>query len=115
MIGIKRVYEKAAKEDGWRVLVDRLWPRGVKKEEVKIDVWMKEVAPSDALRQWFAHDPKKWPEFQKKYRAELSQKKELIAELKEIEKEHRTLTLLFGAKDTEHNQAVVLTEVLKEN
>jgi uncharacterized protein YeaO (DUF488 family) len=115
MIGIKRVYEKAAKEDGWRVLVDRLWPRGMKKEEVKIDVWMKEVAPSDALRQWFAHDPKKWPEFQKKYRAELRQKKELLAELKEIEKEHRTLTLLFGAKDTEHNQAVVLTEVLKEN
>jgi uncharacterized protein YeaO (DUF488 family) len=115
MIGIKRVYEKAAKEDGWRVLVDRLWPRGMKKEEVKIDVWMKEVAPSDALRQWFAHDPKKWPDFQKKYRAELRQKKELLAELKEIEKEHRTLTLLFGAKDTEHNQAVVLTEVLKEN
>jgi len=115
MIGIKRVYQKAAKEDGWRVLVDRLWPRGMKKEEVKIDVWMKEVAPSDALRQWFAHDPKKWPEFQKKYRTELRQKKELLAELKEIEKEHRTLTLLFGAKDEEHNQAVVLGAVLKEN
>ncbi len=114
MIGIKRVYEKAAKEDGWRVLVDRLWPRGMKKEEVKIDVWMKEVAPSDALRQWFAHDPKKWPEFQKKYRTELKKKKELLAELKRIEKERGTLTLLFGAKDEEHNQAVVLAEALNK-
>ena len=112
MIRIKRIYATAAKEDGWRVLVDRLWPRGMKKEAVKIDLWMKEVAPSDALRKWFAHEPKKWPEFQKKYRTELKQKKELLAKLKDMEQKHGTLTLLFGAKDEEHNQAVVLAEEL---
>jgi len=114
MLRIKRVYDKPAKEDGERVLVDRLWPRGMKKEAAKIDSWMKEVAPSDMLRKSFCHDVKKWPDFQKKYRAELKQKKELLAELKRIEKEHGTLTLLFGAKDEEHNQAVVLAKVLKE-
>jgi len=114
MLRVKRVYDKPSKEDGWRVLVDRLWPRGMKKEAAKIDLWMKEVAPSDRLRKSFCHDVKKWPDFQKRYRAELKQKKELLAELKKFEKEHGTLTLLFGAKDTEHNQAVVLAEVLKK-
>lgn len=114
MLRVKRVYDKSEKEDGWRVLVDRLWPRGMTKEAARIDLWMKEVAPSDALRKSFGHDVNKWPDFQKRYRAELKQKKELLAELKKIEKEHRTLTLLFGAKDTEHNQAVVLAEVLRE-
>jgi len=114
MLRIKRVYDKAAKEDGGRVLVDRLWTRGMKKEAAKIDLWMKDAAPSDSLRRSFCHDVEKWPEFQKRYRAELKQKKELLAELKKMEKEHGTLTLLFGAKDTEHNQAVVLAEVLKE-
>ena len=114
MLRIKRVYDKPAKEDGGRVLVDRLWPRGMTKEAAKVDLWMKEIAPRDALRKSFCHDVEKWPEFQNRYRAELKQKKDLLAELKKIEKEHRTLTLLFGAKDTEHNQAVVLAEVLKE-
>jgi len=114
MLRIKRVYDKPAKEDGWRVLVDRLWPRGMTKEAAKIDLWMKEVAPSDALRKAFCHDVKKWPDFQKKYRAELKQEKELLAQLKKIEKENGTLTLLYGAKDEEHNQAVVLAEVLEE-
>jgi uncharacterized protein YeaO (DUF488 family) len=114
MIRIKRVYEPAAKEDGWRVLVDRLWPRGMKKEAVKIDLWMKDVAPSDALRKSFCHEVKKWPDFQRKYRAELKKKKELTAELKKMAKKHGTLTLLFGARDVEHNQAVVLAESLKE-
>lgn len=114
MLRIKRVYDKPARrEDGWRVLVDRLWPRGMTKEAARIDLWMKEVAPSDTLRKSFCHDVKKWPDFQKRYRAELKQKKELLEELKRIEKEHGTLTLLFGAKDEEHNQAVVLAEVLK--
>jgi uncharacterized protein YeaO (DUF488 family) len=113
MLRIKRVYEKPAKEDGGRVLVDRLWPRGMTKEATKINLWMKEVAPSDALRKSFCHDVDKWPEFQKRYRAELKQKKELLGQLKKIEKEHGTLTLLYGAKDTEHNQAIVLAEVLK--
>jgi len=113
MLRIKRVYEKPAKEDGCRVLVDRLWPRGMTKEVAQIDLWMKEVAPSDALRKSFCHDVKKWPGFQAKYRAELRKKKDLLRELKKMVKDHGTLTLLFGAKDEEHNQAVVLAEVLK--
>lgn len=113
MIRIKRVYETADKGDGYRVLVDRLWPRGMKKEQVKIDLWMKDVAPSDALRKSFHHDPLKWPNFEKKYRSELKSKKPLLAELRKIEKEHGTITLLFGAKDEEHNQAVVLAEEMK--
>jgi uncharacterized protein YeaO (DUF488 family) len=115
MIHVKRVYDKPAKEDGWRVLVDRLWPRGMKKETAKIDVWMKDVAPSDGLRKSFCHDVEKWPEFQKRYRAELKKKKELLAELTKMEKEHGALTLLFGAKDEQHNQAVVLAKVMKEH
>lgn len=114
MVRIKRVYEEVAKEDGYRVLVDRLWPRGMKKEAVKIDLWMKEVAPSDALRKSFHHDPMKWPDFKKKYQAELKKKKEWIAELRKLEKGHGTLTLLFGARDPEHNQAVVLAKALKK-
>jgi uncharacterized protein YeaO (DUF488 family) len=115
MIHVKRIYDKPAKEDGWRVLVDRLWPRGMKKETAKIDVWLKDVAPSDGLRKSFCHDVEKWPEFQNRYRAELKKKKELLRELTKMEKEHGTLTLLFGAKDEQHNQAVVLAEVMKEH
>jgi uncharacterized protein YeaO (DUF488 family) len=110
MIRVKRVYEKAGKEDGWRVLVDRLWPRGLKKEAARVDVWMKEIAPSNALRKWFGHEPAKWAEFQARYRTELAKKKELLAELSKMEKEHGTLTLVFGAKDEQHNQAVALLE-----
>jgi len=113
MIKIKRVYEKPAKADGWRVLVDRLWPRGMKKEAACVDVWMKDVAPSTALRKWFGHEPEKWSEFQKRYRRELERKTELLAELKKMAKEHGTLTLLYGAKDEEHNDAVALADVLK--
>lgn len=114
MVRIKRVYEKAEPADTFRVLVDRLWPRGMKKEAAKIDLWMKDVAPSDALRKSFGHDVKKWPDFQKKYRAELKKKTDLLTELKKKEKEHGTLTLLFGARDPEHNQAVVLAEALAQ-
>jgi len=110
---IKRVYEKPSKEDGWRVLVDRLWPRGMKKKTAHVDIWMKDVAPSDALRKWFGHKPEKWKEFQKRYRSELAKNKELVAEIRKMEQEHGTVTLLFGAKDEEHNQAVVLAAVLK--
>jgi uncharacterized protein YeaO (DUF488 family) len=113
MIKIKRVYEKADAADGFRVLVDRLWPRGMKKEAAKIDLWMKEVAPSDALRISFHHDAMKWADFEKKYRAELKKKTDLLAELQKKEREHGTLTLLFGARNREHNQAVVLEEALK--
>jgi uncharacterized protein YeaO (DUF488 family) len=114
MIRIKRVYEKSVKDDGWRVLVDRLWPRGMKKEDAKIDLWMKEIAPSDELRKSFHHDALKWPDFQKMYLKQLKKKANLMDELKKKEKEHGTVTLLFGAKDPEHNQAVVLAKALKE-
>ncbi|MGB2590449.1 MAG: DUF488 domain-containing protein [Candidatus Acidiferrum sp.] len=114
MIKIKRVYEKPSREDGWRVLVDRLWPRGMTKEAAHVDVWMKDVGPSDALRKWFGHDPARWNDFQKKYRSELAKKKDLTAELKTMARKHGTLTLLFGAKDEEHNQAVVLADALKK-
>ena len=114
MIRTKRVYETPKKEDGFRVLVDRLWPRGMKKEAAKIDLWMKDVAPSDALRKSFHHDEMKWPIFEKKYKAELEKKKAWLAELKKLEKEHGTLTLLFGARDPDHNQAVILAEALNK-
>ena len=115
MIRIKRVYDRASKEDCWRVLVDRLWPRGMKKEAAKIDLWMKEVAPSDQLRKSFHHDAMKWADFQKKYQAELKIKKDWLAQLKRLEKEHGKLTLLFGARDPEHNQAAIIAEALRKN
>jgi uncharacterized protein YeaO (DUF488 family) len=113
MIRVKRVYEEPAKEDGYRILVDRLWPRGLTKERARVDLWMKEIAPSDALRKWYGHEPEKWPEFEKRYRAELAKKKELLAEVERLEKEHGKVTLLFGRKDEKQNQAVVLASILK--
>ena len=113
MIKVKRVYEKAEAADGFRVLVDRLWPRGMKKEQAKVDRWMKDVAPSDALRKSFHHEAMKWPDFEKKYQAELKRKKESLAELKKLEKGHGTVTLLFGSRDVENNQAVVVAKALK--
>jgi uncharacterized protein YeaO (DUF488 family) len=112
MIQVARIYEPAKKNGGWRVLVDRLWPRGVKKENAHVDQWMKDIAPSEALRKWFGHKPERWSEFQRRYRAELAKKKEPMAELKQAEKTHGTLTLLFAAKDKEYNQAVVLLNLL---
>lgn len=114
MVRIKRVYEAAAKEDGYRVLVDRLWPRGMKKEAAKIDLWMKDIAPNDQLRKSFHHDAMKWPIFEKKYQAELKEKSDSLAELKKLEKQHVTLTLLFGARDADHNQAVIIAEALNK-
>ena len=113
MIRVKRVYEESAKDDGYRILVDRLWPRGLTKEKAHVDLWRKEIAPSDALRKWFGHEPEKWPAFEKKYRAELAKKKELFAEIKRLEKEHGKVTLLFGTKDEKQNEAVVLASMLK--
>ena len=108
-IKVKRVYEKPERSDGKRILVDRLWPRGVKK--TAIDVWIKDVAPSDALRNWFHHEEPKWSAFRSKYRKELSANKDAVAELRKEAK--GTATLLYGAKDEKHNQAVVLAEYLK--
>ena len=113
MIQTKRVYDKPSKEDGYRVLVDRLWPRGLTKEKAHVDLWMKEIAPSDELRKWFHHEQQNWPEFAKKYKAELAKKKELLTELKKLTIERGTVTLLFGTKDEKQNQAVVLAQLLQ--
>lgn len=113
VLKIKRVYELPEKSDGFRVLVDRLWPRGIKKEDAHFDVWIKEIAPSDELRKWFNHDTEKWIEFKKKYTTELKQSP-VLEELLEIVKKHKTVTLLYGAKDEQHNQAVVLKEYLEK-
>ena len=113
MIRVKRIYEQADKEDGFRILVDRLWPRGVSKDKAKIDLWLKEVAPSDDLRNWFSHDPEKWKDFKKKYVSELKGKTELIRKIRQAEKDRGTVTLLYSARDQEHNQAVALNDFLK--
>lgn len=110
-IAIKRVYEKAEKADGFRVLVDRLWPRGLSKEKANVDLWLKEISPSMALRKWFNHDPEKWKEFQKKYNAELKDHKEELQILKQKIAEGK-VTLVYGAKDEIHNDAVVLRDLL---
>ena len=108
---IKRVYEKPASTDGMRVLVDRLWPRGLKKTDAKIDLWMKEVAPSTELRKWFGHAPEKWPEFKKRYRAELN-KNPAWPELQSLARQG-DLTLVYAAKDRLHNEALVLKQLLE--
>ena len=113
MIRVKRIYDATGKEDGYRILVDRLWPRGVSKEQARIKHWLKEIAPSDALRKWFGHDPKKWVQFQQRYYKELVSKKDLLEEMKQLEKEHGIVTLLYSAKDEGHNQAVALANFLK--
>jgi len=110
-VRLKRVYEPSAKSDGFRILVDRLWPRGIKKEDANIDRWLKEVAPSNALRKWFNHDPQKWRSFMTKYKKELNET-DALKELKSEMKKHKTLTLLYGAKDEEHNQARALVEIM---
>ena len=111
MFVAKRVYEAAANGDGYRVPVDRLWPRGLTKAKARVDLWLKDVAPSAALRKWFGHEPEKWPEFQKRYRAELN--KAALESLRKLEKEHKKVTLLYGAKSEERNQAVALLKILK--
>jgi uncharacterized protein YeaO (DUF488 family) len=115
MIRVKRIYDPAEKEDGFRILVDRLWPRGLSEDKRKIDLWLKEIAPSNELRKWFAHDPAKWDEFQRKYEEELQTKRELLHELEQLEREKKIVTLLYSAKDEMHNQAVALNKVLQES
>jgi len=110
-IQLKRVYERPSRTDGLRVLVDRLWPRGLSKERAAVKIWLKDLAPSAELRKWFNHEPAKWKEFQSRYRKELRGKKATLDILRAESKE-RLVTLLFGARDEEHNQAVVLKKVL---
>lgn len=111
-IAMKRAYEKPDPADGFRILVDRLWPRGLSKQDAHIDLWLKDVAPSTELRKWFSHDPAKWGEFQRCYRAELKEKKQLLDTIKGRARKTR-VTLIYSAKDEEHNDAVVLLEMLK--
>jgi uncharacterized protein YeaO (DUF488 family) len=94
--------------------VDRLWPRGLSKDKAKVDIWLRDIAPSDELRKWFAHDPKKWIEFENKYRSELKDKKELIDKIKQSEKEKGVVTLVFSAKDEKRNNAIALINILKK-
>jgi uncharacterized protein YeaO (DUF488 family) len=111
MVKIKRIYDPVSPEDGKRIYIDRLWPRGLKKSEAVFDEWLKEISPSDQLRKWFGHDPARWEEFKKRYKKELEQKRELLEELRH-EARKGTITLLYSAKDTEHNNAVTLKEVV---
>jgi uncharacterized protein YeaO (DUF488 family) len=110
-VRLKRAYEPAAPEDGVRVLVDRLWPRGVRKKDAAIDHWMKEIAPSTELRQWFGHDPARWPEFRRRYTEELHEHGATIDALRDRARQG-TITLVFGAHDEKHNDAVVLRDML---
>lgn len=113
MIKLKRAYEAPTEDDGVRILVERLWPRGISKEKAKIDEWLKELAPSPALRKWFGHDPEKWEEFQKRYRKELDQNQELVKDLKR--RIHgRTVTFIYAARDEEHNSALLLKHYLSK-
>jgi uncharacterized protein YeaO (DUF488 family) len=111
-IRLKRVYEEPSADDGFRVLVDRLWPRGLTKEKARVDLWLRELGPSTELRQWFAHDPARWEEFRRRYASELRGKGELLGQ---ITGHPGPVTLLYGAKDEEHNQAVALQEYLEGN
>lgn len=116
LIRIKRAYEPAAKSDGYRVLVDRVWPRGISKDELQLDEWAKEIAPSTKLRQWFGHEPERWSEFQKRYRAELRDphQKQRLRDVLASVKGSEAITLVYSAKDEEHNQAIVLCDVLRK-
>lgn len=111
MLKLKRVYDDVSQQDGKRILVDGVWPRGIRKHNLEHDEWYKDIAPSADLRKWFDHDADKWEEFKKKYKKELKNQKELVDKIKEDADGHN-VTLLYAAKDTEHNQAVVIKEYI---
>ncbi|MBW7944680.1 DUF488 domain-containing protein [Patescibacteria group bacterium] len=115
MLKTKRIYDEFEKSDGFRVLVDRLWPRGISKEKAKIDLWLKEVAPSRELRKWFQHDPQKWKEFLEKYKDELGENLDAVETVKKILVKQPVVTLVYAAKDTQHNNAVALAEYFHQN
>jgi uncharacterized protein YeaO (DUF488 family) len=113
-IKIKRVYEEASKDDGKRILVDRLWPRGLTKTKANVDVWLKDISPSTELRKWFDHQPSRWQEFKRRYCAELEKNNEQFSALKRLTRTS-AVTLVYGAKDTQHNAAIVLKEFLERS
>jgi len=114
-VEIKRAYEKARPRDGYRVLVDGLWPRSMTKEQLRLDLWMRQIAPSAVLRKWYGHDPEKWEEFRRKYRAELQKppRKDLLGQLVERARQEK-VTLVFGARDAERSNAAALAEMIRE-
>lgn len=112
-IKLKRAYERPEEEDGRRILVDRIWPRGLSKEDAELDLWRKEIAPSDELRKWYGHDPERWEEFRERYFDELDHRGDVVDELSEIASEE-VVTLVFAAKDEERNNAVALKEYLEK-
>ena len=113
-VKIKRAYEPPDESDGARILVDRLWPRGLTKEKASIDLWLKEIAPSTELRKWYAHDPAKWKSFRRRYETEISHKEDLVKILKQKAREG-TITLIYGARDEKHNEALILKQLLEKN
>ena len=115
MIKIKRVYDEPSVNDGFRILVDRLWARGLKKEKGKINMWLNDIAPSNELRKLYSHDPKKWDLFKQMYKEELNEKKELLDQLKILEKDKGTLTLLYSSKELKLNNAVALAEIISKH
>ena len=112
MLKIKRVYDDVSNQDGKRILIDRVWPRGIKKEELKHDEWYKDIAPSTELRKWFDHDEEKWAEFKNKYKKELESHQDMLDDIRKDADGHN-VTLLYAAKDEKHNHAIVLKEVLE--
>lgn len=112
MIKLRRVYLPAAKADGCRVLVDRLWPRGLSKQKAAVDHWLRDVAPSTSLRKWYGHEPKRWPEFRRRYAKELKGQKDTVAELRALLKRHKTVTFLFSSKEERLNNAAALKAYL---
>jgi uncharacterized protein YeaO (DUF488 family) len=114
-IKLKRVYETPATSDGYRILADRIWPRGISKQKVNVSLWLKSIAPSTELRQWFGHEPERWQEFKKKYRQELKTKSEELEIICKTLKTTKTITLVYSTKDTEQNQAVVIREFLEKS
>ena len=113
MIKLKRAYDPASEDDGYRVLVDRIWPRGVSKDRARIDLWIKDIAPSAELRKWFHHDPDKWDDFRRRYHEELAEKDEASTRRQRACYDHPVITLVFAAKDREHNNAVALKDFLE--
>lgn len=112
VIRIRRIYDAPSRDDGYRALVDRLWPRGISKETAGIDIWLKNVASSDELRKWFSHEPQKWGDFKKRYFAELDHKQEILGPI--IEKHGKGVILLYAAKDQQHNNVVALREYIEK-
>ncbi|KAA0208399.1 MAG: DUF488 domain-containing protein [Ignavibacteriaceae bacterium] len=113
-IKLKRIYDKPERSDGFRILVDKLWPRGISKDNAKLDLWLKEIAPSNELRKWFGHDPAKWTEFQSRYKSEIEKNELPLKQLLEIAGKRKIVTLLYAAKDDKHNNALVIKNLIEK-